>query len=90
MNNPNVNSSCHADGNAEFWRDDIVLKYDCQESLLSKKKEEDLASNIGIIIHLCREYGIRHPGNTELTPWISSTARTNYVFIGLDIDTICK
>ncbi len=48
-----LNSSDHPGGNSKFWQDDMVRKYDFQQSLLSEKKEEVLANIVRILIYFC-------------------------------------
>jgi trans-aconitate methyltransferase len=59
--NINSNKPAHPGGNPKFWQDEMVQRYDNQQSLLSEKKEETLANIIRIIAYFCRINNINAP-----------------------------
>jgi|GEM_PF-6964586 len=52
--NVNTEKPDHAGGNPWFWRNEMVQRYDIQQSLVSEKKEEVLANITRIINYFCK------------------------------------
>lgn len=44
----------HSGGNTKFWQNEMVQKYDYQQSLVSEKKEEVLANILRILTYFCK------------------------------------
>ncbi|MBI4188396.1 MAG: class I SAM-dependent methyltransferase [Chloroflexi bacterium] len=51
----------HPGGDQKFWRDEMVKRYEYQQSLVSEKKEELLANIARIINYFCEAYSIDVP-----------------------------
>lgn len=51
----------HLGGYTQFWRDERVQRYDCQQSLLSEKKEDVLINITRIVNYFCKLHSISRP-----------------------------
>jgi SAM-dependent methyltransferase len=61
-----TNNSSHPGGNPNFWQDEMVRKYDFQQSLLSEKKEEVLSNIVRIITYFSKKNGISVPSTLDI------------------------
>lgn len=51
----------HPGGNPEFWRDEVVKKYDYHQYLVAEKKEEVLNNMTRILAYFCQIHSIAEP-----------------------------
>lgn len=59
--NKNPDDSSHPGGNPRFWQNEMVGRYDYQQSLLSEQKEQTLANIIRILSYFCQVNNVRAP-----------------------------
>lgn len=60
MPKKNIQTS-HPGGDKQFWRDEMVARYEHQQNLASEKKEEFLSNIVRIINYFCKVHSITTP-----------------------------